>query len=156
MPVYSLQKRKGNPSHRPSICFLSVWYESLSYVRLFSTSWTGACQASLSMGFSRQEYWSGLPFPSPGDLPNQGLNPGLLHCRWFFTIWAPRETLSVYLGFKGTSVMPVCSLLSEELKLAYTRPLLGICPGQTPFNPLCLFLFCCLSAHRSLYLPSNM
>ena len=35
------------------------------------TPWTVACQASLSMGFSRQEYWSGLPFPSPGDLPNQ-------------------------------------------------------------------------------------
>ena len=35
-----------------------------------------ACQASLSMGFSRQEYWSGLPFPSPGDLPNPGIKPG--------------------------------------------------------------------------------
>jgi len=33
------------------------------------------------MAFSRQEYWSGLPFPSPGDLPTQGLNPGLPHCR---------------------------------------------------------------------------
>ena len=38
-------------------------------------------QAPLSMGFSRQEYWSGLPFPSPLDLPDQGLNPGLPHCR---------------------------------------------------------------------------
>ena len=44
--------------------------------------WTAACQASLSMGFSRQEFWSGLPFPSPGDLPDpKGLNLGLLHCR---------------------------------------------------------------------------
>ena len=40
-----------------------------------------AYQAPLSMGFSRQEYWSGLPFPSPGQLPTQGLNPGLPHCR---------------------------------------------------------------------------
>ena len=39
-------------------------------------SWTIACQAPLSMGFSRQEYWSGLPFPSPGDLPNLGIEPG--------------------------------------------------------------------------------
>ena len=39
------------------------------------TPWTGACQASLSMGFSRQEYWSGLPFPSPGDLPNPAIKP---------------------------------------------------------------------------------
>ena len=38
--------------------------------------WTVACQASLSIGFSRQEYWSGLPFPSPGDLPNPGIEPG--------------------------------------------------------------------------------
>ena len=37
---------------------------------------TVACQASLSMGFSRQEYWSGLPFPSPGDLLNSGIEPG--------------------------------------------------------------------------------
>ena len=37
--------------------------------------WTIACQASLSMGFPRQEYWSGLPFPSPGDLPNPGIKP---------------------------------------------------------------------------------
>ena len=39
------------------------------------TPWTVACQASLTMGFSRQEYWSGLPFPSPGDLPNPGIEP---------------------------------------------------------------------------------
>ena len=52
-----------------------------SRVRLFATPWTVAYHALPSMGFSRQEYWSGLPFPSPGDLPNQGLNPGLLNCR---------------------------------------------------------------------------
>ena len=40
------------------------------------TLWTVACQAPLSMGFSRQEYWSGLPFPSPGDLPDPGIEPG--------------------------------------------------------------------------------
>ena len=39
------------------------------------TPWTVAYQASLSMGFSRQEYWSGLPFPSPGDLPDPGIDP---------------------------------------------------------------------------------
>ena len=48
----------------------------LSRVRLFATPWTVACQAPPSMGFSRQEYWSGLPFPSPGDLPNPGIEPG--------------------------------------------------------------------------------
>ena len=47
----------------------------LSRVRLFATPWTVACQAPPSMGFSRQEYWSGLPFPSTGDLPNPGIEP---------------------------------------------------------------------------------
>ena len=49
----------------------------LSHVRLFVTPWTVACQAPLSMGFSRQECWSGLPFPSPGDLPDPGIEPAL-------------------------------------------------------------------------------
>ena len=48
---------------------------SLSLVQLFATPWTVAQQASPSMGFSRQEYWSGLPFPSPGALPNPGIEP---------------------------------------------------------------------------------
>ena len=50
--------------------------ESVSPVRLFVTPWTVARQPPLSMGFSRQEYCSGLPFPSPGDLPNPGIEPG--------------------------------------------------------------------------------
>ena len=49
--------------------------KSLSHVQLFETPWTVAYQAPPSMGFSRQEYWSGLPFPSPGDLPNPGIEP---------------------------------------------------------------------------------
>ena len=46
-----------------------------SHVRLFATPWTVARQAPLSMGFSRQEYWSGLPCPPPGDLPDLGIEP---------------------------------------------------------------------------------
>ena len=49
--------------------------KSLSCVGLFVTPETVAYQAPLSMGFSRQEYWSGLPFPSPGDLPEPGIKP---------------------------------------------------------------------------------
>ena len=55
--------------------------QSLNRVRLFATPWTAACQSPLSREFSRQKYWSELPFPSPGDLQTQGLNTGLLHCR---------------------------------------------------------------------------
>ena len=46
-----------------------------SRVRLFATLWTVAYQAPLSIGFSRQEYWSGLPYPAPGDLPDPGIKP---------------------------------------------------------------------------------
>ena len=53
-----------------------------SRVQLFATSWTAAGQAPLTMGLSRQEYWSGCPCPPPGDLPTQGSNPDLSHCRW--------------------------------------------------------------------------
>ena len=49
--------------------------KSLSRVQLFVTPWTVAHEAPLSMGFSRQEYWSGLPFPPPGDLPDPGIEP---------------------------------------------------------------------------------
>ena len=57
---------------------ITKWSEvnSLSRVQLFATSWTVAHQAPPSMGFSRQEYWSRLPFPSPGDLPHPGIEPG--------------------------------------------------------------------------------
>ena len=59
--------RKGLPE--------KVKVKSLSRVQLFVTPWTVAYQAPPSMGFSRQEYCSGLPFPSPGDLPNPGIEP---------------------------------------------------------------------------------
>ena len=55
--------------------------KSLSCVRLYVTTWTAAFQAPPLMGFSRQEYWSGLPFPSPEDIPDPGIDPGLRHCR---------------------------------------------------------------------------
>ena len=49
-----------------------------SCVQLFATLWTAACQPPLSMGFYRQEYWSGLPCCPPGDLPNPGIEPASL------------------------------------------------------------------------------
>ena len=70
--------------------------KSLSRVRLFVTSWTLAYQAPPSMGFSRQEYWSGLPFPSPGDLRDPGTRVSRTAGR-SFTIWATREALYVYI-----------------------------------------------------------
>ena len=53
-----------------------VLLSRISRVRLFATPWTVAYQDPQFMGFSRQEYWSGLAFPSPGDLPDPGFEPG--------------------------------------------------------------------------------
>ena len=54
---------------------MCVCVTHFSHVLLFMTTWTVACQAPLSVEFSRQECWSGLPFPSPGDLPDPGIEP---------------------------------------------------------------------------------
>ena len=56
--------------------FMKYLVKLLSPIQLFATPWTVAYQAPPSMGFFRQEYWSGLPFPSPGDLPDPGIEPG--------------------------------------------------------------------------------
>ena len=70
-----------------------------SHVRLFATLWTVAHQAPLFMGFSRQEYWSGLLCPPPRDFPNPGIEPGSLMSpalpEGFFTTSAIREALSL-------------------------------------------------------------
>ena len=57
------------------MCYTVVIVLSLSHVQLFVTPWTVAHLALLSLGFLRQEYWNGLPFPSPGDLPGLGIEP---------------------------------------------------------------------------------
>ena len=69
--LYQLS-HKGSPRTLERV----VVVQSLSHVRLFAIPWTVVLQAPLSMRFSRQEYWSGLPCPSPGDLPNPGIEPG--------------------------------------------------------------------------------
>ena len=60
------------------MCVRVLCAQPLSHVQVFITPWTVACQAPLSMGFSRQGYWSGVPFPSPGDFPNPGIKPAFL------------------------------------------------------------------------------
>ena len=62
-------------AHNSLTVLLEVEVKSLSRVQLFVTPCTVAYQALLSMRFSRQEYWSGLPFPSPGHLPDPGIEP---------------------------------------------------------------------------------
>ena len=85
-----------------------VCAQLFSRVSLFVTPWTVAHQTPLSMGFSRQEYWSGLPFPAPRDLPDPGIkrmslvSPVL--AGGFFTTVPPGKPLDVVLASKGTTL----------------------------------------------------
>ena len=70
-----MSERKAKYLHMLRACLLSQFRR----IQLLVTPWTVVHQAPLSMGFSRQEYWSELLFPIPGDLPHPGINQGLLH-----------------------------------------------------------------------------
>ena len=104
----------------------------LSHVQLFVTPWNVAYQAPLSMGFSRQEYWSGLPFPSPGDLLDPGFEPGLPH-------W--RQTL-YRLSHQGSPKMNIMGIYISKLES---------CPGPAGFP--CIFLFSLLETQRLVHFP---
>ena len=112
--------------------------KSLSHVRLFATPWTAvAHQAPPSMEFSRQEYWSRLPFPSPGDLPTQGLNPGLPHCGQ--TLYhlshqgTPIYVITLYLTLGGTArlfskvTITFCIPTSSVQRLQFLLAVIIIC-----------------------------
>ena len=118
-----------------------------------------AYQASLTMGFSRQEYWSGLPFPSPGDLPDQGLNPGLPHCRQ--TLYPPSHQGSPnYLLMKS---IHFCRALIGQFSIKLKTVLLGFYPlapilslrmEALPFRSFLLYLKAVLMPFASL--PSTL
>ena len=86
-----------------------VKVKSLSRVQHFATPWTVAYQAPLSMEFAGQEYWSGLPFPSAGNLPEPASNPCLLHCR----------QVLYHLSHQGTPVLP--GKIDHEILIANFR-----------------------------------
>ena len=91
----------------------------LSCFQQFATPWTVACQASPSMGFPRQEYWCGLPFPSPGDLPDPGIEPRssalqadpLLSEPPGMLLGAKRQEDNLLVGFQNE--LPCHTLLSD-------------------------------------------
>ena len=123
----------------------TVVVESLSRVRLFVTLWTVARRTPLSMQFPRQEYWSGLPFPSPGDLPNPEIEPAfpavqVVSCiaGRFSTNWAvcleyfpSRSRMSVFSKFGSLSSLPDCPICTDF-------PSLPECHFSTQFH----FLHC--------------
>ena len=100
-PVTSMQLFKVLGCSFPE----KVKVKSLSHVQLFATQWTVAHQAPLSMEFSRQEYWSGLPFPTPGDLPEPGIKTASLASPAltgrFFTTMPPGKPKLTVLQFGG-------------------------------------------------------
>ena len=95
-----------------------------SCVQLCVTLWTVTCQVPLSMGFSRQDYWSGLPFPSPGDLPDPGIKPVSLTSpaltNRFFTIGATWEALQ--LGWSEVKSLSGVQLFETPWTVAYQAP----------------------------------
>ena len=98
-----------------------------SRVWLFVILWTVAHQAPLSMEFSRQEYWSGLPFPPPGDLPDQEIKPVSLTspalAEGFFTTSATWEALSHSAAAAATKTFQSCPTLCN--------PIDGLLPGSS-------------------------
>ena len=87
----------------------------LSHVRLFEISWTVAYKAPPSMEFSGQEYWSGLPFPSPGIFLTWGSNPGLPHCRQTLYRLSYQESLSRVNVSQISSVTQSCPTLCDPM-----------------------------------------
>ena len=121
-------------SQKPSSCLCVCVCESPSHVRLFAAPWTVAGQASLSMEFSRQEYWSALPFPSPEDLPSPGIEP-----------WSPAYSLPFELQGSPPAIWflpyiliiniitkrlhlwaPICILTHQKIHICATKDLFRI------------------------------
>ena len=95
-----------------SIGMHTVVAPSLSYVQLFAIPWTIAHQDPLSMEFSWQKYWSGLPFPSPGDLLHPEIELGLLHCK----------QILYHLSHQGSPTMHISSVQSLSCVRLFAAP----------------------------------
>ena len=116
----------------PNVIMLLLFY-LLSHVRLFVTPRTVACQASLSMGFSRQEYWSKFLFSSPGDLPDPPwLQPHLLHCRQVLYHWVIIITMPYVNRKFGVNSVLSHALLSVMIRRTwcYIRPMRNLEFGE--------------------------
>ena len=137
-------------------------------VRLFATPWTVARQVPLPMEFSRQEYWSGLSFPPPGDLPDQGIEPASLTspalAGGFFTRWVTGILFSSPLAshlWSSTAQFQACvnqtgSLFSFSLSLnitdfsSFSQPLV-----QLNASPLTIFIYKALTTNACYYSSSS-
>ena len=97
-----------------------------SHVQLFVTPWTISRQAPLSVGFSTQECWSGLPFPPPGDLPHPGIEPmSLISPALAAKLKYVKNLSSHEISFVGEELMGLKRLLGHRTSRAKTRKVLG-------------------------------
>ena len=112
-------------SHQGSL--ISERVKSLSCLRLFATPWTVAHQAPPSIEFSRQEYWSGVPLPSPGDLPDPGIKPGSptllvdIRITFCFGLWMQSETRKW--PSQGQAIDPSNNISIISVPIPFSRPL---------------------------------
>ena len=95
---------------------LPLLLSRFSRVRLCATPWTAAYQASPSMGFSRQEHWSGLPFPSPGNLLNPGIKPGSP------ALWAD----ALLSEPPGNPILKCSQVINTNRKMVDLKPIMSI------------------------------
>ena len=125
------------------------WWFSLSVMSDSATLWTVVSQAPLSMGFPRQECWSGLPFLSPGDLANSGTEPGSPACNAgrFFTSQATRKVLPMveypHLGSHRTEVSVALEMGTGSLGLSQF-PVHLVLEGRAPCTPVTTWVQECL------------
>ena len=165
-----LRYSNADPRHMPALCFKDLRWSSFcsglnfpsvlscsSHIRLFATPWTVPRWAPLSMGFSRQEYWGGSPFPSPGHLPDSGIKPvsltsSALACRFFTTsaTWeAPATVVKVKVA-QSNSLRPMDSP-GQNIGVGSCSLLPGIFPtqGLNPGLPHCRWILYQLSRQGS-------
>ena len=113
------QKDIYNPGNNVNGCI--VWHSFVCYaksfqcVRLFATPWTIAHQAPLPVGFSRQEYWSGFPFPPPWDLPDPGIKPWSLRLLYWQVGSLPLATIQLWGKKNSTPDIYLESNLAKRL-----------------------------------------
>ena len=138
-----------------TVCVLSRF----SHAQFFVTPWTIALQALLSMGFSRQEYWCGLPFPSPGDLPNLGTESGSpALAGGFFTTEPPGKPLFVavqLLNHVWFFVPPWTAARQASLSITSSRSLFKLMSIESVMPSNILILCCPLLLPPSIF-PSIM
>ena len=109
--------------------YIYIYISPLSCT-VFTAPWTVTCQAPLSMEISRQEYWSGLTFPTPGDLPNHGLNPQLLHCQVDSLPLVPPGKPSQKKVLVAQSCLTLCNPMDCSLPGSFVHGILqGLNPG---------------------------